>query len=412
MKMSSQTSLAMGSGFDEESSYGSENLFPEGGTPLGESTYDCMAFIIYCGEHEKIALTAALKNDQVRAVWLPFIALSSVSNWKAKAEEGVQLILKREIPEMRKLNDDLYVRAPVAQLKRLQLHRTQLPDNRKFIFRLICFVQLGKSQDFKCCENTKRIKWHSVKDVIAGKVGKVWGPEVKQFASLCKNPKSQGISEYCLTNAFVYEADKEKGPQTNEEELFQCLRIDKREMEVIYQEYLNHCFPSHHMTIYSFKDYLIKYGYNVDDRRFSMLFNAFDYNFNGYIEFTQLLIGLAFMDKKAPHKELRVGFIFRFYDTDCDGCLNQSELKNMVRDVFPEDNNETINQKTSEWFQIMKPNSRNKCSYEEFAAAVGSLKLRGTSSLCRTEISILKEITKSVSSREVFQQKVVSKTKG
>jgi len=45
-------------------------LTPEGGSPPGESIFDCIAFVIYCPVHDRVAVS---KVERAKAVWLPFV---------------------------------------------------------------------------------------------------------------------------------------------------------------------------------------------------------------------------------------------------------------------------------------------------------------------------------------------------
>jgi hypothetical protein len=47
----------------------------------------------------------------------------------------------------------------------------QLPQTQKFITRLIYYVKLDpNNNEFKCCEDTQRLKWLPLDRVIAAKV--------------------------------------------------------------------------------------------------------------------------------------------------------------------------------------------------------------------------------------------------
>lgn len=66
------------------------------------------------------------------------------------------------------------------------------------------------------------------------------------------------------------------------------------------------------------------------------LYRAFKFNKMPYVTFHELLLGLAAMDRSTAHGghsgELRCAYIFRYYDANGDGQLNLNELKLMAYD--------------------------------------------------------------------------------
>ena len=95
-------------------------------------------------------------------------------------------------------------------------------------------------------------------------------------------------------------------PVTNEEHLLLSANLSEKDVERLYQDYLDHVFPGTVMTQHSFKVYMTKYGLQyADEQRFCATFRAFNYNNNGVITFPELLMGLACADNKSQHNETR-----------------------------------------------------------------------------------------------------------
>ncbi len=109
------------------------------------------------------------------------------------------------------------------------MFRFQTPQKQKFISRLIQFVKLDKStKDFKCCQNTKRIQWLLMNEMISGNIDKVWGPEVCRFGKLANDYRPQGIDEYGLEQVLFYVS---KGsPRSVEESMLKELNIGEAEI--------------------------------------------------------------------------------------------------------------------------------------------------------------------------------------
>src|SRR5699024_1759267 len=51
---------------------------PEGVLSSNEPLYDCIFYLIYCSEHQKVAVTNSLK---CRTVWLPFVPMPDGVTW-------------------------------------------------------------------------------------------------------------------------------------------------------------------------------------------------------------------------------------------------------------------------------------------------------------------------------------------
>ena len=200
--MSSKTSLGMGSGLESvDSSLESGILTAEGGVPPGDLLYDTIAYLIYCSEHKKVALTRAMKDGRIRCVWFPFVALSSIGSWKDKSEEGIQIILRKEDPELEgRLGVQL--RVAVSEPKRIFIQRIQVPVIRKFVTRLMYFVKIDNNSEYKCCENTKTIQWYPLSKDLKPTIKELWAPEVIEFTQMVESPKNKGINEYTLRKAY------------------------------------------------------------------------------------------------------------------------------------------------------------------------------------------------------------------
>jgi len=258
-------------------------------------------------------------------------------------------------------------------------------------------VKLDKStKAFRCCQNTKRIQWLPINEVLAANVEKVWGPELSLFGRLAKETKPQGIDEFGLEQAFFY-VPKDP-PRSLEEAMLKALQIGETEVEKLYSDFIEHCFPAFFMTIDSFKDYMTKYSYHKNDSRFPLLFNAFNYNKNGYLSFHELLLGLASTEPNTANGEARIKFIFRYYDTDGDGFLCESEFKKLVKDISPKDDENTLETKVRDGIKAIGLKN-DKIDLADFCKAVGSKTFRGTSNLCRSQKPILSQISQSMTSR-------------
>lgn len=158
----------------------------------------------------------------------------------------------------------------------------------------------------------------------------------------------------------------------------------------------------------SFRVYMSKYKFERNGARSERLFSAMNISRNGYLSFHELLLGLACLEPTARHGEFRVKFLFRYYDNNHAGSLNVDKLKVMVADMFP---GEQLNAKLEETINAFGSTAvlgQFNVGEKEFAKAIGSHRLRGTSSLVRVPKSIFSVISRSLAMK--FIRRVDGKT--
>lgn len=296
---------------------------------------------------------------------------------------------------------------PYQEMSSMHMLRLQLPHTRRFITRHIYYVKLdpekSNGQPFKCCLNTKRLEWMSMETVANGLVKQSWGPEMAKFCSLAMTAFTQEIAEYTLEDALAFVP--RDPPRNLEESILRSIQITEKDVERLYLDFLDHCFPSAYKSIDSFKNYMKEYAFESNDTRLERLFKAFNQQNNGRLSFHEFLIGLALMEPFSQHGELRTSFIFRYYDYDGDGYLSKEELSQMVGDIYSKESKEEIAKKVAAAMVDIpnKPiNGRVLISLDNFCEAVGEHKFRGTSNLCRAPKDIFSQISRAIAERTLL----------
>jgi calcium-dependent protein kinase len=64
----------------------------------------------------------------------------------------------------------------------------------------------------------------------------------------------------------------------------------------------------------------------------NQLFNAFDANSNGRIDFAEFLVAISFTTNDDPHRKL--SFAFKMYDQNHDGQLDVKEIEKIIVGVY------------------------------------------------------------------------------
>ena len=138
------------------------------GVERNRPTYDCVMFMLYCVEHDKIAVSN-VDND---VYWFPFVTREG-RTWGKAIHEGLQCLLDR------KDADGSMMRAAKldANQYKMELFRLQSAD-LSWSQRMTNLVSLRTCS--KTCEPANNLIWLPASELIA-KCDKIfWGPEFQQ----------------------------------------------------------------------------------------------------------------------------------------------------------------------------------------------------------------------------------------
>ena len=324
--------------------------------------------------------------------------------WNDSATLGTLLILSTNEEQYFSLKPN----PPFGKVKLLDTLRIQQPQTLNFLTRMIFYVRLTTTDNpaFSCCSEGNCIDWISTTDLCDNNLPNIWGPEVVQFLRIVKSDfegYTERIEEFSLDDVYYY--SPRDPPRNAEEKLLYELGISEKTIEVLYNDFLDHCYPCFSLPIYSFKQYLGKYGLKFEDDRLDSLFMAFNYTKTGYVSFHELLMGLVSLEPLAAHQETRLKFIFRFYDPTSKGYLDCDDFAKMIADIHP--NLEANEQQAkleeaveSVGWTLKTAEDREEpikvITFTNFIEAVGGFKLSGTSHLCRSSVPVFLQLTKAV----------------
>lgn len=310
-----------------------QRLTPEGATSE-KRLYDCAAFVLLCGKHQTMAVS---QQTAVHSIcWLPFTVLPTDTSWEEGALLGSYIVLSAGSLE---LFNWLKENKPYEENFLIDVFRFQWPQTLEFTTRLTYYVKLKQTSGvskFACCQSTSRIQWIPLSVLQSGVVDKVWGPELLEFSRWTAGSSSGGqrIQEISLKQAFCHVP--RDPPRSLEEAMLKSASVTEQDVERLYTDFVDHCFPAFAMTVWSFSQYMQKYGFENNDQRLVRLFQAFNYQRNGHLSFQELLLGLAVMEPNTAHGEARIKFIFRYYDRKSKGLLFEMDFRKMVQDLYPD----------------------------------------------------------------------------
>ena len=416
-------------------------LQPEGVVHSTTNKYDCCALLIHCAQHNKLLLARqsqpTIKSTfHMPATWMPFSQMMPNRSWKHGAMWTLCVTLSGGVSSGEKF-EMLRKKLPIQSYQCMQVARVQMPQSQKFLTRIIYYFKLNSGgpstmihdidvADVKNCScqqypltsekdaSSHQLEWFPMDEIQAGNVANLCAPELIQFArqisTFSPQPstlpsslsiKSNGINgvsvsveEYTLEEMFKFVP--RDPPRNLEEELLRSLHITEKDVERLYQDFMEHCFPYMYMSMDSFKYYMAKYECERDEGRLVKLFSAFNLSGTSFLTFHELLLGLACIEPSSQHGEFRVKFIFRYYDIDKSNTLSTDELRIMLFDMgTPLDQ---LDAKLVETINIVNGGNNNSgtATVNQLILAIGTHKFRGTSVLCRSNKSIFNQICRAI----------------
>ncbi|XP_037566856.1 uncharacterized protein LOC119446493 [Dermacentor silvarum] len=194
------------------------------------------------------------------------------------------------------------------------------------------------------------------------------------------------------------------------EQMLESAKFGQQEQDAVRFDFFKVTKPSTYMNEAIFQKYVTGLGWETSPQ-LSDLFRAMDVHNRGALTFKELVLGLAAMEPGTQHGgnpgEQRCRHIFRLYDTNCDGIMEYSEFRKMVKDIQIM-RGITMDEAALDKFTATSAVSFNlpnggQLPLNEFLLAVGQLKFRGTSLLFRSSSSVLPTLKKKYTQESLIE---------
>ncbi|XP_048354337.1 guanylyl cyclase-activating protein 1 [Sphaerodactylus townsendi] len=138
-----------------------------------------------------------------------------------------------------------------------------------------------------------------------------------------------------------------------------------------YKKFMTEC-PSGQLTLHEFKQFFgLKNLSPSSNKYIEQMFETFDFNKDGYIDFMEYVAALSLVLKGKVEQKLR--WYFKLYDVDGNGCIDRDELLNIIkaiRTINPCQEIMSAEEFTNMVFDKIDINGDGELSLEEFMDGV------------------------------------------
>ncbi|XP_063156148.1 guanylyl cyclase-activating protein 1 [Candoia aspera] len=138
-----------------------------------------------------------------------------------------------------------------------------------------------------------------------------------------------------------------------------------------YKKFMTEC-PSGQLTLHEFKQFFgLKNLSPSSNEYIEQMFETFDFNKDGYIDFMEYVAALSLVLKGKVEQKLK--WYFKLYDVDGNGCIDRDELLNIIkaiRTINPCQEIMSAEEFTDMVFNKIDINGDGELSLEEFMEGV------------------------------------------
>lgn len=217
--------------------------------------------------------------------------------------------------------------------------------------------------------------------------------------SLANEQQASFLGKELTQDEFIFDAKIKPvcHSRKNQSVLMAGADFSLNDQIAIYRYFVDQTFPYFYLSKSKFEELMLQLGW--DKSQIPTLFTAFKLtkHSNPVLSYPEFISGLAACEPFTPHGdtcgEIRCRYIFRYYDRNHDGKLEFEEFVNMVRDIRQlrgasvED--EDVREEALNSAKVFGASQTESLSVADFLSGVGQLKFRGTSTLFRSQKSVL-----------------------
>lgn len=337
----------------------------------------CISLVVICEPHQTIGLRSIPGR---RALWFPFTPVGDDDHWQSIADKFAGDLLGSKV-----------------SVKFTNAYHTQVSRKGLWLKRII-FTAFLKNASGACCQKIKTLTWLPLNQVISNiDDPRIWGSDPSFYAySYVKKLGVQLFLESNLKEAIELYPPK-NSPKMYHQMIFRS-GMSMDDAVIIAEEFYSHVYPSQNMNMLSFMEYFHLIGWSSDRLTLKRMYNSFRTYDQDVVRLNAFVNGIAAYSMNVPQAGLtgaaRNFYIFRYFDENRSGFLEMNEFYNMRLEAMNMSKQVTgnpvdlvVNELASDYEAVRLPFG-STVGFDNFKGAIADMKLRGTSSLCRTRIPI------------------------
>lgn len=244
--------------------------------------------MLLCRKH----CTIALSTLPGKGIWFPVCPVKG----KQSFQEAVDDLLQHLFVHMSFQGKH----RPFSVAHAVEHLRLQVPQHFTFIERVLFYVEVTfeHSNITDCCSPSPLITWYRVDDVL--KVANLWGPEPAQLIGYAVqhqlHPPMYHLVETTIRTVLSSLA-------TFNAEMLAACGFDEPVVIALYSQFVQHCFPSQSMNLFSFTHFLTLLEPPFNPQVAQAFFRSFILNSSApsTLHFYEFALGLAAVHSQCPH---------------------------------------------------------------------------------------------------------------
>lgn len=246
--------------------------------------------MLLCRKH----CTIALSTLPGKGIWFPVCPVKVKQSFQEAIDDLLQQLFVHKTFQGK--DRPFSVAHPVEHL------RLQVPQHFTFIERVLFYVEVTFEHTIisDCCPPSPPITWFRVDDAL--KVTNLWGPEPAQLISYAVQHQLHPPM-YHLVETTIRTVLSSLSASTLNAEMLAACGFDEAKVLALYSQFVQHCFPSQSMNLFSFTHFLTLLQPTLNPQVAQAFFHSFILHSSEQptLHFHEFVLGLAAVHSQCPH---------------------------------------------------------------------------------------------------------------
>lgn len=261
--------------------------------------------MLLCRKH----CTIALSSLPGKGIWFPVCPLKGKQSFHEAVDDFLQQFFAHH--SFQGKHRPFSVAHPVEHL------RLQVPQHYTFIERLIFYVELTFEHNSitDCCPPSPLLTWFRLDDVL--KSSNLWGSEPTHLIDYAVHHQLHPPM-YRLVETTIRSVLSFLSASPLNAEMLSTVGFDEGTILALYSQFVQHCFPSQSMNLFSFTHFLTLVEPSFNPQVAQAFFRSFIPNSSllPTLHFHEFVLGLAVVHGQCPQGgrigRIRIDYVCRY----------------------------------------------------------------------------------------------------